>query len=1259
MLKYCMHFIIFIAFILSNFNLAITDYKWGDKPWWKGGIYTGSPDEQTRNIVYNSSFEFCFDENLPDYWGCPHWGINDPYWVTHYQQWRQNYQIDKTTAHDGKRSMRIHNPNEIRDVNSLSLRSLPLPIPQNETYTLSAWLKSEPAGMKIRMGNISTGKDIILTAKWERYQTAFSNKSNSINDRKIIFHPLSKGTFFIDAVQLEKGEKVTEYVASGTDKMLKQAEAWRLPLRPIVCPNMTDAIIKVDGQLNEPIWKDIPSQTLIPLNGKMSKEPTQFKVLATHNGLYIGIICEQKNAKTALESCKAAKRDSAIWGDSCIEIFFDPGRTEKKYFFLGFNQQGNLYDAVNDGVFFEPWLTGWDWSWDGEWKVATKTEENSWTAEVFVDFCNMNIGNNFNGKIGFNVCRQNHSIKDKEYSSWASVKSSPYRPERPAFQDPRLFGRLQLNKNQLLTSHPLICEKIETIPTVNGKHEIIATVKNNASIPKQVVVQAKVKELFHNNKDDSWDDSSDGFEQDFEKTLNIPNKQVRDIILGVVDVQADAKYAVELKLLCDNKLSTKLQKSFSVCPLLQIRPQYNFCTTESSLPLRVMTNLKKIPHSNYEIEIFVFDMRGEKIKNIKQKLSKETELIRIDIAPLPLGEYHIQVSLLKDEKQIAIANDSFQKLQPEIGAVKIDRFRRCLLNNDKPFIPVGLWWEGKLTKEICEYIFTSGFNSITRHLYSAPWEKLDEITATLDYAAAYEAKVSFVFDCRNNDKIFPFISRLKAEKIFSKFSKHSGLLGWLLFDEKFGIKWGHENYQYINDTFSEIKYADPYHPVFMNENEGGLSMLKKSNIKFPGDIISVDYYCWPGIGSYRPIQSTTKYVKIAEECGRNWGKPVQVVLFNSGYAFWASREFSTKEQEFSTYTSLINGARSIFYFADHPKSNVNWEKIKKLAHEVRELTPALTSLEDIGNISCSSPEIQMLIKRKNNYLYIITVNSSSEKINAKFDLSGCMLPATTRMADVKFEKRSLPITKNVISDQYSGYQRHVYVMDLSEQEWNLPNHETMFSNGNNEISSKSAAKPSAASHIKKILIIGNSITVHGPSTEKLGWPNLWGMAATAKGNDYVHRVYDYICKMQPDEKPQLKISSMLATNMKPKQELLDYGADLVIIQLGENLPDSKATPEKFGIPYRKLVEALKKDKALVFCTSNWWPSENMNRQKKEICEENNRVYFVDLASISTKPESRAKSEGHFKHPAVAAHPGDKGMEMIADAIWEAIKPRLK
>ena len=44
---------------------------------------------------------------------------------------------------------------------------------------------------------------------------------------------------------------------------------------------------------------------------------------------------------------------------------------------------------------------------------------------------------------------------------------------------------------------------------------------------------------------------------------------------------------------------------------------------------------------------------------------------------------------------------------------------------------------------------------------------------------------------------------------------------------------------------------------------------------------------------------------------------------------------------------------------------------------------------------------------------------------------------------------------------------------------------------------------------ERILFAGNSITLHDPKAD-IGWNGEWGMAASAKGNDYVHLIMDNV-----------------------------------------------------------------------------------------------------------------------------------------------------
>ena len=49
--------------------------------------------------------------------------------------------------------------------------------------------------------------------------------------------------------------------------------------------------------------------------------------------------------------------------------------------------------------------------------------------------------------------------------------------------------------------------------------------------------------------------------------------------------------------------------------------------------------------------------------------------------------------------------------------------------------------------------------------------------------------------------------------------------------------------------------------------------------------------------------------------------------------------------------------------------------------------------------------------------------------------------------------------------------------------------------------------------------------------------------------------------------------------------------------------------------------------------------------------------FVDISALGKVEANFARSEQKFEHAGVAGHPGDKGMQALADELWKAIQQR--
>lgn len=190
----------------------------------------------------------------------------------------------------------------------------------------------------------------------------------------------------------------------------------------------------------------------------------------------------------------------------------------------------------------------------------------------------------------------------------------------------------------------------------------------------------------------------------------------------------------------------------------------------------------------------------------------------------------------------------------------------------------------------------------------------------------------------------------------------------------------------------------------------------------------------------------------------------------------------------------------------------------------------------------------------------------------------------------------------------------------------------------------------------KILIVGNSITRHGPKAD-IGWNFDWGMAASAPEKDYVHRLYGILTERGKDVYMRIRQASYWERNFKDPaclERFCDekkFGADLVVFRLGENV-------EREDVPYLK--DAIKefmgyicpKGAAAIFTTC-FWKNEGRDGAIAGAAEELG-FSCVDISCT----EDRMMALGQFEHHGVSIHPSDCGMEMIASRLADCIEEVL-
>ena len=188
----------------------------------------------------------------------------------------------------------------------------------------------------------------------------------------------------------------------------------------------------------------------------------------------------------------------------------------------------------------------------------------------------------------------------------------------------------------------------------------------------------------------------------------------------------------------------------------------------------------------------------------------------------------------------------------------------------------------------------------------------------------------------------------------------------------------------------------------------------------------------------------------------------------------------------------------------------------------------------------------------------------------------------------------------------------------------------------------------------RILIVGNSITRHGPKPD-IGWEGDWGMAASAEDKDYVHRLYAKLCEAGIDVYMRIRQCAFWERNYRKDDILSNYDdehnfkADIVVFRLGENvleedLPYFKDALEKF-------IDYITPENGKVIFLTCFFKMDKLDADIRAVAKQRGDVCLE--ACFSSDETNMAL--GQFWHEGVSIHPSDKGMEAIADLIFSALK----
>lgn len=201
-----------------------------------------------------------------------------------------------------------------------------------------------------------------------------------------------------------------------------------------------------------------------------------------------------------------------------------------------------------------------------------------------------------------------------------------------------------------------------------------------------------------------------------------------------------------------------------------------------------------------------------------------------------------------------------------------------------------------------------------------------------------------------------------------------------------------------------------------------------------------------------------------------------------------------------------------------------------------------------------------------------------------------------------------------------------------------------------------------------ILFIGNSITKHGLAD--YWWSDDRGMASSSLNKDYVHLSAAALSRKAGLEENEASMNFFDWENQSKDRaetysEISPYLNDhinAVVVQLGENVSDTTTFEKDFEELLKYIHQNASAAKIVV--VGDFWKDDTKEKMKKEAASACGAAY-ADLSAIwddqsyqaglGTKVEGNDGKEHVIAHDGVAAHPGDKGMQYIADQIVKELQ----
>ncbi len=742
----------------------------------------------------------------------------------------------------------------------------------------------------------------------------------------------------------------------------------------------------IDGGLTDDCWRDaaeIKHWFIVGEDGPVGETNShQAWVAMDAQWLYVAFKVAHPYAGSIAPQVE--QRDGRVQFEDCVKVLFDPGTGFNPWYHFRLSA-GNVQSDQKNSI-----VASSDTAWDIPWRSAAKITDAGWQAEIALPFALMlDAGSLDLARARLNLMvhcviplyDQMHVKVDEKrvMFSWAPVR-------RRFWSDPDKFGRI-LN----LAGHEF------NAPFLPGFRNARVGAYYQAAGQSFYDVEL---ELFTRTSPSGRvelaviDQPAGGIPREHKRLSDLQGDAIMPVKMPV-PVAAMGKRAVRVAMRQPGGREVWQSDKIVNTDALNIFEAYldrSYYTDESSAFAIAQINLPAdiLPG----MVLRALDEKGGELSAMQNPGVRAKLAIPLNL--LPEGRHKITLDL-RDNQGRCIAGQELTCVRrpPRPGCeIKIDLERLCILKNNAPFFPMGLW--GVINdKPYMAAMAEAGMNAIipSPNADEPAWieklletaagqaiqvvvrpDKFDRMTPVPDAANVLGAELfekikrqpEFRYDPTNNVLwgipskeliLRPELSGTaglgsqKATWLFTETvrgnlpvyrevarhaMRHENLLAYFIYDEPIIPLLGQDVAgQLAQATLNE---TDGYHPLLYVYGGSVPDVPQATSFL---DILCVDCYLSTGGGSNYGMQWLAKETALINRRCHAEKKVFWLLLMGERLYMTHKRFILPSEQRCQTYLGLINGARGMFYFNAPVFTGLMWDTLSRLAREIQVLAPAL------------------------------------------------------------------------------------------------------------------------------------------------------------------------------------------------------------------------------------------------------------------------------------------------------------------------------